>query len=955
MPIIKAKAPPELIPSPYVSYPDVASFFGRIGFDVSKRALASDNFVTGVSGWQITAEGNFEGNSGTFIGTITATSGAIGGFNIGTDYIRDVANSFGMASTVTGGDDVRFWAGDTFANRATSDFRVTESGAVTASSITITGGSINGVPISGIPNSTATDLSLMEKSSSMVFSVTDADTIAWTSGTIAMSNGRTFSINSGNTGNMAALTYIYLDTAVSSVALQTTTTYSTAMGANKILIGMAQNNTVTAMFIPYGAGQPLIDGANIGALSIVAGNIAASTITAAKMSVAQLSAITADLGTITAGAISGITIAIGSANNIFKADSNGIYLGNATFASAPFRVTPAGALTATSATISGAITATSGAIGGWTVNSTSIYTGTEDHSAYTANAGDMTIYSDGADSSIHAFNFYIDTSGNFNTRGGAMSGVSIAGIPNDSVTDLNVMEKSHNLVFSVTDADTIAWALGTIVMSNGRTFSISAGNTGNMAALTYIYLDTAVSTTALQTTTTYSTAMGANKVLIGVAQNNTVTASFIPYGAGQALVDGAQIGALSIVAGNIAASTITAAKMSVSQLSAIAADLGSITAGTIVLASSGYIRSGQTDYDTGTGFFLGISGAVAKFSIGNSSGNKITWDGTTLTIVGSSNISKIYTAGEAITSKDAVYVSPSTTASSVAFDAASGSNIVNDGAHTWSHTCTGSNRILFVSVYFTGITISSVTYAGVAMTLVNTANTTNTSVSLYYLVNPASGANNIICTPSGAGVHGESAASYTGVRQPGVQPENSTTGTSTTSPLTIALTTLNDNAWTVLAAIDEDAGLAASTGSTLRDSRTIGTVKVGIFDSNAVVHPAGSNSMSVTGNKTVGTPFAGVIASIRPVPTEGAKVYRSTALTARQSGAFIGFANASISDAADGAIIISGEVTGLSGLTGGSQYYLSDTLGLISTSAGTVTRKVAIATSATTVLITNLW
>ena len=52
------------------------------------------------------------------------------------------------------------------------------------------------------------------------------------------------------------------------------------------------------------------------------------------------------------GTFSG-SIAIGSGNNIFKADSNGIYLGNATFASAPFRVTMAGAVTASNITITG--------------------------------------------------------------------------------------------------------------------------------------------------------------------------------------------------------------------------------------------------------------------------------------------------------------------------------------------------------------------------------------------------------------------------------------------------------------------------------------------------------------------------------------------------------------------------------------------------------------------------
>jgi len=64
------------------------------------------------------------------------------------------------------------------------------------------------------------------------------------------------------------------------------------------------------------------------------------------------------------GALSGGTISIGSSNNIFKADSNGIYLGNATFGSAPFRVTPAGVLTSTS-----------GTVGGFTLGSTSLTAG----------------------------------------------------------------------------------------------------------------------------------------------------------------------------------------------------------------------------------------------------------------------------------------------------------------------------------------------------------------------------------------------------------------------------------------------------------------------------------------------------------------------------------------------------------------------------------------------------
>ncbi len=70
-------------------------------------------------------------------------------------------------------------------------------------------------------------------------------------------------------------------------------------------------------------------------------------------------ALSAASGTFT-GALSGGTISIGSGNSIFKADSNGIYLGNASFNSAPFRVYLDGSLYAASATISGNVTITSG-------------------------------------------------------------------------------------------------------------------------------------------------------------------------------------------------------------------------------------------------------------------------------------------------------------------------------------------------------------------------------------------------------------------------------------------------------------------------------------------------------------------------------------------------------------------------------------------------------------------
>ena len=69
------------------------------------------------------------------------------------------------------------------------------------------------------------------------------------------------------------------------------------------------------------------------------------------------------------------------------------------------------------------------------------------------------------------------------------------------------------------------------------------------------------------------------------------------------------------------------------QLAGLFTDLGSINAGDITLDSSGFIKGGQTAYNTGTGFWLGYSSGY-KFSIGSPTGNRITWDGSALNIVG---------------------------------------------------------------------------------------------------------------------------------------------------------------------------------------------------------------------------------------------------------------------------------------------------------------------------------
>lgn len=59
-----------------------------------------------------------------------------------------------------------------------------------------------------------------------------------------------------------------------------------------------------------------------------------------------------------------------------------------------------------------------------------------------------------------------------------------------------------------------------------------------------------------------------------------------------------------------------------------------VTGGGITLSNGGSIKGGQTDYNSGTGFFLGYSSSKYKLSIGQSNGNYLTWDGSELGLNG---------------------------------------------------------------------------------------------------------------------------------------------------------------------------------------------------------------------------------------------------------------------------------------------------------------------------------
>lgn len=103
-------------------------------------------------------------------------------------------------------------------------------------------------------------------------------------------------------------------------------------------------------------------------------------------------------------------------------------------------------------------------------------------------------------------------------------------------------------------------------------------------------------------------------------------------------ITAAQIQALTITGALIAADTITGNKIAVNTLTANNINSLANFAKVMTISPSGYISSGQTAYNTGSGFWLGNVGGVTKFSLGDPAGNFLTWDGQVLTLNGSMTI-----------------------------------------------------------------------------------------------------------------------------------------------------------------------------------------------------------------------------------------------------------------------------------------------------------------------------
>lgn len=139
------------------------------------------------------------------------------------------------------------------------------------------------------------------------FSGSDPDTVGWGSGTIEFADGTSYSINSGNSGNMSGLNYVYFASSASTSELQQTTSLSAATGDGKTLIAVMSDAAVpgVAWAIPT-VGQLGLSNEHFNASSIDTNEMRANSITSAKITVAQLDAISVDTGTLTSFDFDGV-------------------------------------------------------------------------------------------------------------------------------------------------------------------------------------------------------------------------------------------------------------------------------------------------------------------------------------------------------------------------------------------------------------------------------------------------------------------------------------------------------------------------------------------------------------------------------------------------------------------------------------------------------------------------
>lgn len=199
----------------------------------------------------------------------------------------------------------------------------------------------------------------------------------------------------------------------------------------------------------------------------------------------------------------------------------------------------------------------------------------------------------------------------------------------------------------------------------------------------------------------------------------------------------------------------------------------------------------------------------------------------------------------------------------VTFDAATTSSAyVGNTSFSFSHTTSGSDRYLLVALLVPGSgTVTSITYNGVALSLVGTVTETvaNGKANLYGLIAPATGANTVLVTVGGPPSEwGAIASSYTGVNQ--------TTAVGTPVSTTVGATSSSVNVSSASNEIVADMVIAYNSVNTVGAGQTSnGNLDTGVAYTVSSSRETGSTTTTMSWSFD-STRFAAQIAvAIKPV------------------------------------------------------------------------------------------
>lgn len=350
----------------------------------------------------------------------------------------------------------------------------------------------------------------------------------------------------------------------------------------------------------------------------------------------------------------------------------------------------------------------------------------------------------------------------------------------------------------------------------------------------------------------------------------------------------------------------------------------------------------------------------------------ISFDSSTgiISFLGSSRLLESFTVAETIAAGAPVAIGPYQSDGGIVFDAKSVSTGTGSGSSlTVSFTVgNNANRGLFLYVMSQSNSIAA-TWNGTAMTKpVASSGRGSIKVNSFYLAAPSIGTNNLIITGLNSATEeiGYAIYSYYNVNQ--ATPMASLANAQTTgAPSTLSQTvTPAANGSILLTVFIEETSTGTYTLVNLSNNQSAQTtVQTNTqFITGDSYRLANKQPITVTDTRSTGSIDMSVVSmEIKAATDPSYFLFNASAALGTTYGfnlswkanGFLGFSQAAYVLNASGSVATAGTDTHQSGLIPSSQYYLANTAGTISTTPGTVARKVGIAVSTTEILTTNIW